>query len=93
MLVPAPAEMTQQPDPITIIDPGANNTAVTNISINANLAAVSRRHAPGRWAYSADTLTALSDAATAADEARARAVPPNKLVEPQLTKPISQMER
>ena len=70
MLVPALAAMMPQTDPI-ILDPGAANTTITDIGDNANLAAISRRQAPGRWAYSADTLAALNDAATAASAAQA----------------------
>ena len=71
MLVPAPAAMTQPQQPDTTLDPGASNMATTLMEVNTDLAAISRRHAPGRSAYSADTLAALNDAATAAQEAQA----------------------
>ena len=67
MLVPAPAAMTDAREayraqqPATADDPMPS----TPTAVNVDLSMVSRRHAPGRWAYSAETLAALNDAATA----------------------------
>lgn len=58
MIVPAPAAMT---DPATAVDPMPS----TPMAVSVDLSIVSRRHAPGRWAYSAETLAALNDATTA----------------------------
>ena len=66
MLVPAPAAMTHPDQTNTILDPGANSASTTLMEYSTDLTAISRRHAPVRWPYNAETRAALDDAATAA---------------------------
>ena len=65
MLVPAPASMANARQAYSG-QPLSEDEVMPpqTLALNVDLSAASRRHAPGRWAYSVETMAVLRNTAT-----------------------------